>query len=84
MNSKTTASPILKDIISTYADLWADIMLGKNLEDHRRKIEADLYYIDQLAAKKEKDGKDNSRLVKIANQLYCLKIIILKKLKLRT
>jgi len=85
MNLKITLtpSPILKDIISAYADLWADVMLGKNLESHRRKIETDIYHIDLLAAMKEKDGKDNSHLVKVSNQLYCLRLIILKKLKLR-
>ena len=85
MNSKheVIQSPVLKEIISTYADLWADIMLGKNLENHRKKIENDLHYVEQLAVLKEKEGKDNSQLVKIANQLYCLKLIILKKLKLR-
>jgi len=85
MNSKheIIQSPVLKEIISTYADLWADIMLGKNLENHRNKIENDLHYVEQLAVLKEKEGKDNSQLVKIANQLYCLKLIILKKLKLR-
>lgn len=85
MNTKITPtpSPILKHIISVYADLWADIMLGKNLEKHQAKIEADLFYIDQLAAIKEKNGKDSHQLVKIANQLYCLKLIILKKLRFR-
>jgi len=85
MNSKTTLtpSPILKDIISAYADLWADVMLGKNLESHQKKIEVDLYHVDQLALIKKSEGKDNSQLVKVANQLYCLRLIILKKLKLR-
>lgn len=85
MNTKSTLtpSPILKDIISVYSDLWADVMLGKNLESHRKKIEVDLYFIDHLVAEKQERGEDNSKIVKIANQLYCLRLIILKKLKLR-
>lgn len=85
MNPKITAtpSPFLKHIISVYADLWADIMLGKNLESNLGKIEDDIVYLDQLALKKEKNGEDNQQLIKIANQLYCLKLIIVKKLRFR-
>lgn len=86
MNSMHTLPQpkILKDIISAYADLWADVMLGKNLENHLKKIDNDFYYVNRLAEIKEKDGNDNKRLVKIADQLYCLRLIILKKLKLRS
>ena len=86
MNTKDLplhASPVLKDIISTYADLWADVMFSKNLEKHLIKIESDLDEIDHIIAVKESEGKDHTAMDKVANQLYCLKMIVLKKLKLR-
>ena len=85
MNTKHTPlqSPVLKDIISAYADLWADVMLGKNLESHLKKIDSDLQYVDVLIAIREKEGANNQRIIKVANQLYCMKMIVLKKLKLR-
>ena len=85
MNTKHTPlqSPVLKDIISAYADLWADVMLGKNLESHLKNIDSDLQYLDVLIAIREKEGANNQRIIKVANQLYCMKMIVLKKLKLR-
>ena len=85
MNTKHTPiqSPVLKDIISAYADLWADVMLGKNLESHLKNIDSDLQYLDVLIAIREKKGANNQRIIKVANQLYCMKMIVLKKLKLR-
>jgi len=87
MNTKDLplhTSPVLKNIISTYADLWADVMLSKNLEKHLIKIEFDLYEIDHMITVRENEGKDHTAMDKVANQLYCLKMIVLKKLKLRS
>ena len=83
MNTKHTPiqSPVLKDIISAYADLWADVMLGKNLESHLKNIDSDLQYLDVLIAIREKEGANNQRIIKVANQLYCMKMIVLKKLR---
>jgi len=81
---KELQSPILKNIISAYADLWADVMLGKNLESHLEKISTDLHYVDVLIAIREKEGVNTHRIIKVANQLYCMKMIVLKKLKLRS
>lgn len=87
MNTKHRAlhtSPILKEIMSTYANLWADVMLSKNLEKHLIKIEFDLYEIDRHITMKENESKDHVAMDRVANQLYCLKMIVLKKLKLRS
>lgn len=85
MNSKhiQIQSPVLKEIISTYANLWADVMLSKNLKNHLLKIETDLHYMEQVTGIMEKEGKNTTKLAKVADQLYCLKLIIQKKLKLR-
>jgi len=73
-------SSALDQIISDYADMWAEVILDKNLEDHLKKIRADINFLNKLICMREKKGKDNTQFIRIADQLYALRQVVLKKL----
>lgn len=71
----------LNNLMAAYADLWADVLLDKNLYDHFLAVNEDLYYLKQLIALKSAGHHDTVSYDKIAQQLICLKAIIAVKLK---
>jgi len=73
-------SSALDQIISDYADMWAEVILDKNLEDHLKKIRADINFLNKLICMREKKGKDNTQFIRIADQLYALRQVVLKKM----
>lgn len=72
-------SPELAELIAVYADVWADVIIGKNLDAHLREIEEDLVYINKIVDLKEASKQDAISIYRISNQLYRLKDIILRK-----
>lgn len=69
----------LAELVAVYADIWADVIIGKKLDVHLREVEEDLVYINKIIDLKEASKRDATSIYRIANQLYRLKDIILKK-----
>ncbi|RBQ08927.1 hypothetical protein [Pedobacter miscanthi] len=69
----------LSRIIQEYADLWADVMLDKNLMKALEKINKDINDLDRLIVRRGTQGLDTVIYSKIANQLLVMEEIIREK-----
>lgn len=69
----------LQKIIAAYADLWADVLLDKNLGQHLKKISDDLGHLHKLIDHREARHLDTIHYYRIANQLFRLQEIIRDK-----
>ena len=73
-------NPMLSKIMAAYAEIWADVMLDKNLQTHLRNMEDDLKILNELIDGKELLGHNSLHFHRIANMLYRLKDIVLDKI----
>lgn len=65
-----------------YADIWADVMLNKNLSRHLRSIKDDLKHLNELIDGKEALNGNPLPLYRIANQLYRMQDVVKTKVDL--
>jgi hypothetical protein len=70
----------LDKMIAAYAEIWADVLLDKNLSMHLLNIEDDLRYLNQLIALKNLDHPHVLIYFSIAEQLKRLQRIVVYKL----
>ncbi|SEA62662.1 hypothetical protein [Pedobacter hartonius] len=68
-------------IIAAYAEIWAEVMLDKNLDLHLLQVEDDLRYLDHLINSKDADHPQTFIYYTIANDLIRLKKFLDKQLK---
>ena len=66
--------------ITAYADIWADVILNKNLLKHLKSIKIDLAHLNELIDGKEILQENTLPFHRIANQLYRMQDIVQKKL----
>lgn len=71
---------ILSRIIQEYAEMWADVILDKNLVKSHLEITRDINYLDGLIARRHAQKLNTDSYLKIANQLARLEKIIREKL----
>jgi hypothetical protein len=71
----------LDNIIAAYAEMWADVLLDRNLHLHFSRINDDLQYLRQLIDSKDANHPDTLSYHKIADQLIHLKEIVAAKLR---
>jgi len=72
----------LDNMIAAYAEIWADVLLDKNLSMHLLNIEDDLRYLNQLIAMKDQDHPHIPIYFSIAEQLKRLQEIVVNKLSI--
>jgi hypothetical protein len=70
----------LDNMIAAYAEIWADVLLNKNLIVHLLNIEDDLRYVNQLIALKDLDHAHVPIYFSIREQLKRLHEIVVNKL----
>jgi hypothetical protein len=73
----------LDNIIAAYAEMWADVLLDRNLSLHFSQIDADLKYLKELIDSKDPNHPDLLSYHMIADQLIHLKEIVAARLKER-
>ena len=71
---------ILSRIIQEYAEMWADVILDKNLVKSHLEITRDINHLDGLIARRHAQKLNTDSYLKIANQLARLEKIIREKL----
>ena len=71
----------LNYIIAAYADIWADVLLKKNLDLHLLQVKEDLRYLTYLINSKDIDHPHIYTYYMIAKELIHFKNILNKKLK---
>ena len=62
-----------------YADIWADVILNKNLLLHLNTIEDDLKHLNEIIDGKEALNCNALGVYRITNQLYRMRDIVVKK-----
>ncbi|MET1057661.1 MAG: hypothetical protein ABWY16_20265 [Pedobacter sp.] len=70
----------LDKLVAAYAEIWADVLLDKNLDLHYLQIREDLEFLEQLIKLKDAGHQDTLMFSLIANQLNCLRAIVFSKL----
>jgi hypothetical protein len=70
----------LDNLIAAYSEIWADVLLDKNLNQHYLQIEDDLLFLDQFIKLKDAQHQDTTMLCMIAHQLIQLREIVAVKL----
>lgn len=80
MDEQTEENEKLSKIITAYADIWADVMMDKNLEHHLKGISEDLGYLNKLIDYKDARHHDTIHYYRIVNQLFRLQDIVRDKL----
>jgi hypothetical protein len=78
--SPESNTPIVKQIIAQYSELWADVMYNRRLQIHLKKIEKDIQYTQDLMTAAPKKGNSGQRLKTVQHDLILLRDIIKKKL----
>lgn len=78
--SSPLASELLAKIIAAYADIWADVLLGKNLSIHLKSMEDDLKMLNELIDGKESLGENPLPFYRIANRLFRMKDVVTRKI----
>jgi len=63
-----------------YADIWADVMLNKNLQRHLKSMQQDLAQLNQLIDGKELLQENALPLYRITNQLFRMQDMLRTKL----
>lgn len=81
MEKPTKENEKLSKIITAYADIWADVILNKNLDQHLKGISEDLGLLNKLIDYKDARHLDTVRYYRIANQLFLLQEIVRDKLE---
>lgn len=71
---------MIKQIISVYASLWADVLYNRRLEIHLRKIEHDIAFVELLITIACFKRSEATSLRKIHKDLIGLRKIIRKKI----
>ena len=71
----------LNTITAAYAEIWADVLLDKNLELHLSQVTEDLRYLHHLIKSKDMAHPQIISYYRIANELIRLKYILDEKLK---
>ena len=66
--------------VTAYADIWADVMLNKNLKRHLNSIRADLAHLNELIDGKETLQQNALPLYRITNQLFRMQDVVRGKL----
>ncbi|TDO20256.1 hypothetical protein [Pedobacter duraquae] len=76
-------SPIENELLSkymiAYADIWADVLLNKNLNRHLRSIQEDLVHLNELIDGKEQLQQNALPIYRITNQLFRMQDVVRKK-----
>jgi hypothetical protein len=78
--SSTTENKLLSKIMAAYANIWADVILGKNLAIHLKSIEEDLVMLNEFVDGKEKLRENPLHFYRITNMLYRMKDVLLQKI----
>jgi hypothetical protein len=73
-------SNLLPKIVSAYADIWADVILERNLDFHLKVIDYDLVRISSQIAKREAANENPIHHYRVAKQLYRMREIIQRKI----
>lgn len=73
----------LDKIMSAYADITADIILNKNLDEHLKEVEDDLLFLNLCIKNRKQKGKSTMALDRIALQLQDMLGILRLKQQLR-
>lgn len=76
-----TENQKLNGIIQAYVDIWADVILNKNLAVHLKKIKEDLNHINRVIKRRKTQELDVLSYCRIAYQLFRLQKIVSDKLE---
>lgn len=79
-NPSQLENEFLSSIMISYADIMADVILKKNLTIHLKIIEDDLAMLNEFIDGKEKLKENPLRFYRIANMLFRMKDVILRKI----
>jgi hypothetical protein len=72
---------LLSKIMAAYADIWADVILGKNLTAHLILIREDILMLNELIDGKEALQENTLRYYRLVNMLYRMKDVIQDKIE---
>lgn len=73
-------NPSLQNIISVYADLWADVLYNRRLRVHLQKLENDIAFISMLIKLAQFNHNEPVGLIKIRQQLVAMSNIIKERI----
>ena len=80
-DSSAGENELMSKYIIAYADIWADVMLNKNLRRHLRSMQDDLRHLNELIDGKEAMNCNALPLYRITNQLFRMQDVLRAKIE---
>ena len=79
--SSTGENELLFKYVVAYADIWADVILNKNLHRHLRSMQDDLKHLNELIDGREALKANALPLYRISNQLFRMQDVVRSKIE---